>query len=217
MQQLEPTLHIDVYLDLICPWCLIGKKNLERALAKFTSVPGHPSVQVHWRSVQLIPDLPTDGVDFEAFYQQRLGSVERMRARQAQVRAAAGQAGTEVRFDRIRRFPNTLLAHRMLAYAKEQLSSAQLDALLDALLVGYFQQGADIGDEATLSDIGSRHGLDHAAWKTWMAARPPKLERAISVPLFVFNRGMSLSGAQPADVLLEAMGDALAATRIPID
>ena len=69
-------LDIDFHLDLVCPWCLIGKRQLERALAVFTSVPGNPPVQVHWRSVQLFPDLPVEGVDFEAFYRQRLGSVE---------------------------------------------------------------------------------------------------------------------------------------------
>jgi predicted DsbA family dithiol-disulfide isomerase len=201
-------LDIDVYLDLVCPWCLIGKKQLERARAIFASVPGSPAVRVNWRSVQLLPDVPADGVDFEAFYTRRLGGVERMRARQAQVRAAARQAGTDVHYERIRRFPNSLLAHRMLAYGKEQLSPAQLDALLDAILMGYFQQGADIGDEAALAAIGSRHGLDHAAWKAWMAAHPAQLEQATSVPLFVFNREISLAGAQPAEVMLEAMADA---------
>ena len=151
-------LVVDVYFDLVCPWCLIGKRQLERALAMFTRVPGNPPVQVSWRSVQLFPDLPLDGVDFEAFYEQRLGSVEAVRARQALVRAAARRAGTEVHFDRIRRFPNTLLAHQMLAFGKEQLSPEMLDALLEALLAGYFQQGADLGDEDTLLTIGSRHG-----------------------------------------------------------
>ncbi len=210
------TLDIDVYLDLICPWCLIGKKNLERALAIFTSVPGHPAVQVRWRSVQLIPDIPVGGVDFEAFYRDRLGSVERVRARQAQVRAAARNAGTEVHFDRIRRFPNTLLAHRLLAYGKEQLSSVQmLDALLDALLVGLFPaRRRPWAMKSPCRRIGHRHGLDHTAWKAWMTTHRPELERSTSVPFFVFNRRISLAGAQPADALLEALTDALAATRI---
>jgi len=213
MQATPPAIEVEVYLDLICPWCLIGKKNLERARDIFTSVPGHPPVIVHWRSVQLLPDVPLEGVDFEAFYRQRLGSVERMRARQAQIRAAARQAGTEVHYERIRRFPNTQLAHRMLAYARKQLPAERLDALLDALLTGYFQQGADLGDESTLSTIGSRHGLDHAAWKAWMASHPPELEQATSVPLFVFNQEISISGAQPVEVMLEAMGEALATVR----
>ncbi|MEJ8852648.1 DsbA family oxidoreductase [Variovorax rhizosphaerae] len=206
-------IEIDVYLDLICPWCLIGKKYLEQARAIFTSVPGHPPVQVHWRSVQLLPDVPPEGLDFEAFYRQRLGGVMRMHDRQAQVQAAARQAGTEVHFDRIRRLPNTRLAHGMLAYARKQLPPERTDALLDALLTGYFQQGADLGDEATLSVIGHRHGLDPAAWKAWMATHTPKLEPATSVPLFVFNRELSLSGAHRVDVMLEAMGQALAAAR----
>jgi len=211
-------LDIDFHLDLVCPWCLIGKRQLERALAVFTSVPGNPPVQVHWRSVQLFPDLPVEGVDFEAFYRQRLGSVEAMHARQAQVRAAARRAGTEVHFERIRRFPNTRLAHLMLAYGKEQLSPEMLDALLDALLAGYFQQGADLGDEETLLAIGSCHGIDPVAWKAWLAHghRLPEPNRVSSVPLLVFNRQVSLPGAQPVDVLLEAMGEACEAPRIAL-
>lgn len=206
-------LDIDIYLDLVCPWCLIGKKQLEQAVAAYTRIPGNPPVQVNWRSVQLFPDLPEEGVDFQAFYRQRLGSVEAVHARQAQVRAAARRAGTEIHFDRIRRFPNTLLAHQMLACGKEQLSPEMLDALLDALLAGYFQQGADLGDEDTLLAIGSRHGLEPSAWKAWMTVgrRPPELARVPSVPLLAFNRKFSLSGAQPVDVLLEAMNEARAA------
>ncbi|MEJ8859817.1 DsbA family oxidoreductase [Variovorax robiniae] len=215
MQSTLPPLEIDVYLDLLCPWCLIGKKYLEQARAIFTSVPGNPPVHVNWRSVQLLPDVPPEGLDFEAFYRQRLGGVMRMHDRQAQVRAAARQAGTEVHFDRIRRLPNTRLAHGMLTYAKRQLTTEKVEALLDALLTGYFQQGADLGDEVTLSTIGSRHGLDPAAWKAWMATHTPELEPATSVPLFVFNREISLSGAQRVDVMLEAMREALAAASLP--
>jgi len=211
MQATSPAIDIDVYLDLICPWCLIGKKNLAQALAIFTSVPGHPPVNVHWRSVQLLPDVPPEGLDFEAFYRQRLGGVMRMHDRQAQVRAAARHAGTEVHFDRIRRMPNTRLAHGLLAYAKGQLPPGKVDALLEALLTGYFQQGADLGEESTLSAIGSCHGLKPAAWKSWMARHTPELEPATSVPLFVFNGELSLSGAQPVSVMLEALGEALAA------
>ncbi|MDM0000623.1 DsbA family oxidoreductase [Variovorax sp. J22P240] len=203
-------LHIDFYLDLVCPWCLIGKRQLDRAVAEFTNVPGNPAVQVHWRSVQLFPDLPVEGLDFEAFYRQRLGSIDAVHARQAQVRAAARRAGTEVHFERIRRFPNTRLAHQMLAYGTEKLSPEMLNALLDALLEGYFQQGADLGDEDSLLAIGSRHEIDPAAWRAWLdhEHRFPEQNRVSSVPLLVFNRQISLRGAQPQGVLLEAMGEA---------
>ncbi|MEJ8852554.1 DsbA family oxidoreductase [Variovorax rhizosphaerae] len=217
MQSTLPPIEIDVYLDLICPWCLIGKKYLEQARAIFTSVPGNPPVHVNWRSVQLLPDVPPQGLAFDAFYRQRLGGVERMRARQAQVLAAARQAGTEVNYERIRRMPHTQLAHGLLAYARKQLPPEGTDALLDALLTSYFQQGADLGDEATLSTIGSRHGLDPAAWRAWMATHTPELEPATSVPFFVFNREISLSGAQRVDVMLEAMDEALAAMRISME
>jgi len=92
------------------------------------------------------------------------------------------------------------------------------DALLDALLAGYFQQGADLGDEETLLAIGSCHGIDPVAWKAWLAHghRLPEPNRVSSVPLLVFNRQVSLPGAQPVDVLLEAMGEACEAPRIAL-
>jgi predicted DsbA family dithiol-disulfide isomerase len=207
-----PPLNVDFYFDLICPWCLIGKKHLEAALAIFRGVPGNPLVQVHWHSVRLLPDTPLEGRDFEAFYLQRLGGVEPMRVRQAQVAKAARSAGIELQMNRIRRLPNTLLAHRLLAYGKEQLSVEMLEALLDAMFAAYFQEGVDLGDEASLSMVCSCVGLDPAAWKAWMDARPAGLELATSVPLFVFNQSIALSGAQPAERLLEAMAEALAAT-----
>jgi predicted DsbA family dithiol-disulfide isomerase len=209
-------LDIDVYFDLVCPWCLIGKRHLASALAEFASVPGNPPVQVHWHSVQLFPDLPPDGLDYRAFYAQRLGSVEAVQVRQAQVRAAASSAGTEVHFDRIRRFPNTQLAHQMLAFGKAHLSPEMLDALLEALLAGYFQNGADIGDPDALLAIGSRHGVAAAPWHAWLAAgRTLPSPRVPSVPFLVFDHAISLAGAQPVNVMLEAMREALAAEGTP--
>ena len=129
-------LDIDVYFDLICPWCLIGKRQLEKAIEAFSSDPQNPPVHIRWHSVQLIPEVPAQGLDFGAFYVQRLGSAAAVAARQAQVRSAASAAGVDVHFERIQRFPNTLQAHQMLAYARLHLAADRLHALIDALMCG---------------------------------------------------------------------------------
>ena len=155
------TLKIDVYVELICPWCLIGKSNLESALAQLAETDPDLHVQVQWHTVQLVPEVPSEGWPFAEFYLRRLGSPEAVRQRQAQVRAAAAQAGVEIDFARIERFPNTTLAHRLLAFAEHQPSV--VDAMLDRLFEAYFQRGENIGDVRTLLDIAQELGLDREA------------------------------------------------------
>jgi hypothetical protein len=114
---MNPSVRIDVYVELICPWCLIGKRHLERALAQLATASDRElRVDLQWHTVQLIPQVPREGWPFAEFYARRLGSPEAVRQRQAQVRTAAAQAGVEIDFARIQRFPNTTLSHRLLAF-----------------------------------------------------------------------------------------------------
>jgi predicted DsbA family dithiol-disulfide isomerase len=199
-------LKIDVYVELICPWCLIGKSNLESALAQLAETDPDLRVQVQWHTVQLLPEVPQEGWPFAEFYVRRLGSPEAVRQRQAQVRAAAAKAGVEIDFARIERFPNTTLAHRLLAFAASQPSV--VDAMLDRLFEAYFQRGENIGEIDTLLDIAQELGLSREAAAAWLDAEPTPLtgSPAVSgVPLFVFNEKFSLSGAQPPAMLLSAI------------
>ena len=164
------TLKIDVYVELICPWCLIGKRHLASALAQLADTDPDLRVQVQWHTVQLIPQVPREGWPFAEFYLRRLGSPEAVRQRQAQVRAAAAQAGVEIDFARIERFPSTTLAHRLLAFAASQPSV--VDAMLDRLFEAYFQRGENIGDIDTLLDIAQELGLDREAAAAWLDAEP---------------------------------------------
>jgi len=204
------SLDIDVYFDLICPWCLIGKRQLEKAIELWAKVSGRPAATIRWHSVQLIPDVPAQGLDFVAFYLQRLGSAAAVAARQAQVRNAASEAGVDVHFERIQRFPNTLHAHQMLAYASRLLAADKLHALVDALMCGYFQRGADLGNLDELLSTGQQYGLDPGAARAWIAHGQgiPESVQVPGVPFFVFNQRLSLSGAQPAERLLQAMQEA---------
>lgn len=208
------TLRIDAYVDLICPWCLIGKAQLRQALAQLAETAPEARVDLHWQSVQLIPDVPEDGWPFEAFYLRRLGSSQAVRARRAQVLEAASRAGVRIDYGRIARFPNTARAHRLLALGRQQLDAAELDALLDRLYAAYFSQGEDLGDPATLAAIGTDHGIEPQQLRSQLAEAPAPLPPSgvSGVPFFVFNRQRALSGAQAPHALLAAMREALART-----
>jgi predicted DsbA family dithiol-disulfide isomerase len=200
------SVRIDAYVELICPWCFIGKRHLTRALAQLADTDPELRVNVQWHMVQLIPQVPTEGWPFAEFYLRRLGSSEAVRQRQAQVRAAAAQAGVEIDFARIARFPNTTLAHRLFAFAARQPSA--VDALLERLFEAYFQRGENIGDIGTLLDIAQQLGLDREAVNAWLEDKPaqtPEAPGVGAVPLFVFNGQFSLSGAQPAEMLLSTI------------
>jgi predicted DsbA family dithiol-disulfide isomerase len=206
-------LRINVFFDFICPWCLIGKRQLERALTQLRA--SHPDVEVElaWHGVQLLPHLPAQGVPFVEFYRQRLGSAEAVQARQAQVRQAAASVGLSIDFGGISTMPNTADAHRLLERAAELGSVAQRDALLERLFTAYFHQGEDLADNATLLLIAESCGYPRAALVDCLeGARYPYNDGGMSargVPYFIFNRRQALSGAQPAEVLLRAMEQTL--------
>lgn len=210
---MTPTLHIDVYFDLICPWCLIGKRHLNQALAQLVRMVPGVQVSVTWHSVQLIPEVPAGGLDFAEFYLQRLGSAEAVHTRQAQVREAAHRAGAALDFARILRFPNTRKAHQLFSFAASHLAPVETELLLERLFDAYFNLGEDLSDRATLGAIAARHGLDMPELDAWMACEQwqPKKIQVPGVPFFVFNQSNQLSGAQPVDVLLAAMRKSIGA------
>ncbi|MFX1676653.1 DsbA family oxidoreductase [Paraburkholderia sp. A2WS-5] len=200
-------LHIDFYFDFVCPWCLIGKRNLEAAIAALEARWPHVSVQVAWHSVELLPHTPVGGLPYEAFYLARLGSAQAVAQRRAQVRQAARAAGVELAFERIRVLPNTAAAHALVAHTTELDGGRYRGThaeLIERLFTAYFIEGEDIGDAATLSRIARECGVDDAA-----SASQPRAHGATNrvdgVPYFVFDGRYTLSGAQPPQVLIEAM------------
>lgn len=200
-------LRIDVYLDLVCPWCLIGKRFLDKALLQFHQSAPHCTVHLHWHSVQLLPDTPQQGWDFKSFYLQRLGGAETLRLRQAQVNAAALSAGFQIDFESIPHMPNTFQAHQLLGYANTQLPAGQFVLLLERLFAAHFHERRNLGERASLLAIAADMGLQRADVVAWMdsgAGRPLRLD-VPAVPFLVFNRKLALSGAQPVPELLEAM------------
>lgn len=212
---MNPVLRIEVFFDFICPWCLIGKRNLDRALSQLRSLAPEVRVQLAWRGVQLLPGLPAEGLPFAEFYRQRLGSEQAVRLRQAQVQQAAFEAGVDIDLQRIARMPNSADAHRLFAAACAVSSQARVDALLERLFAAYFRRGEDLGDAPTLLAIAEACGFDpeqlrHALRGDGMPfVSDAEAMLAGGVPSFAFDGRLSLSGAQPVGVLLGAMRDAL--------
>ncbi len=190
------SLSVEVWFDLICPWCLIGKRQLEQALAEFRRLRPACQVVVHWRSQQLLTDIPPQGLPFREFYLRRLGGAGAVAARQAQVRAAASRVGISLDFSTMAVMPNTRAAHALIADAQAQRDAATVDALIEDLFAAHFMRGMNLNDGQLLDALAQRHVIarSHA-----VATLEPG---GTGVPLFVVNRVQALSGAQPPERLL---------------
>lgn len=205
------TLNIEMTFDFICPWCLIGKCSLEAALQRLASVRPEWRAQVSWLGMQLLPEVPLQGEPFADFYVRRLGGKRAVRARQAEVRAAARRAGVEIALERIQRMPNTARVHRLFLRAAQLGSTKQQQALLDGLFRAYFQDGEDLGRAETLCAVLRRHGYDPqdfaevlAEESRYFIGRRVGLAD-ISVPLFLVDGRPFALGAQSPEQLLAAL------------
>jgi predicted DsbA family dithiol-disulfide isomerase len=199
------SVQVDVYFDLICPWCWIGKTHLTTARRMLAERRPGVQMQMRWHSVQLIPQVPPQGLPYQAFYEHRLGGPAAVQARRSQVQAAAAQAGLSIHHERIAVFPNTWHAHQLLALTAQQ-HPEQHEALLDDLFKSFFVKGIDIGDKQELATLAQAHGVDTSTVDDFDA--PPVWalpDSASGVPLFVINQRHTVSGAQPPLVLLAAL------------
>lgn len=206
-------LSIDVISDVVCPWCWIGKRRLEEALAQRSEAEGAPVI--NWHPFELNPDIPPGGLDRRSYLEQKFGGPERAKQIYARVEAAGREVGIPFEFDRIVRQPNTRDAHRLIAWAQATHPSAAA-ALVERLFRAYFTEGVDLGDLDALARLAGEAGLDATAATTWLrsdggrtdidAAEEHARRLGVSgVPFFVFNQRLAVSGAQPPDVLLDAI------------
>lgn len=198
------TLRIDVTFDFICPWCLIGKRNLDKAIHALKIALPQIAVDVRWHGVQLLPFLPEDGVPFADFYRQRLGSDEAVRRRQSEVMAAATHEGVNIDLTKIPRMPNTKNAHRLFVCAQQVASSqAQIELLLERMFAAYFVTGEDLGDCATLLAIASSCGFPIESLEAGL--HDTGVFRSVAsvngVPHFSINQSLQLAGAQPPETI----------------
>jgi predicted DsbA family dithiol-disulfide isomerase len=207
-------LLVDVLSDVICPWCYIGKRRLEKAVAAF----GVPA-KVRWLPFQLNPTMPKQGISRRVYRTKKFGSWERSQELDARVIEVGKTEGIPFAFDRIERTPNTLDAHRLIGLAERQ--DVQ-DVVVEALFRAYFTEGRDIGNRQTLLDVVAESGLDRHGAEA-LLSNDDALEaikeaevlsrrfRVEGVPFFVINGKVTLSGAQQPDAFLEAFRQAVAA------
>ncbi len=208
-------MRIDVVSDVVCPWCFIGKRQLEAAVVSWAIA--HPDAEmpeVFWHPFQLNPQMPPAGVDREDYLRQKFGTADVSRL-YANVRAAAGEVELDLALDRIARMPNTLRPHALLAVALERGGDRLQSALAEALFAGYFQQAADLTDPAVLGTIARSVGMkdddieralsDESLWQAVGEADQNARDAGISgVPFFVINGRVAVSGAQGEHALIRA-------------
>lgn len=194
---------LDILSDPICPWCLIGKTQLDRALERH---PDHPFV-IAWHPFMLNPDMPPEGVDRRAYLESKFGGPEGAARVYGRIADHARAAGVEIDFDDIGRTPSTVDAHRLIHWAGLE---GRQNAVVDALFRAYFREGRDIGDKATLAEVAGEAGMDSAMVTTLLAGESDAEEirardaharsRGVNgVPTFIIAGEHVLTGAQPVE------------------
>lgn len=207
-------LAIDIFSDVVCPWCFVGKRRLERALALLG---GGVETHITWRPFELNPDLPREGIDRAAYRRAKFGSAEASRAIDTRLAAVGVSVGIAFAFDKIRRTPNTFDAHRLLWLAHRE---GVQDQLAERLFAAYFLEGGNVGDHALLADAGAAAGLDRWSAERLLAgtegAAEVRAEEAHAwqlgiqgIPHFIVNGAYAVSGAQNPEILAAAFEDAL--------
>ena len=210
MDQAKPVGRIDVISDAICPWCYIGKRHLERALAILDKQGLHFTVA--WHPFQLNPDMPREGVDRAQYRLAKFGSAERSRQLDERITETACTVGLEFHLDRLTRTPNTLDAHRLIRLAGQH---GVQDGVVEALFEGYFCDGADIGNAEVLTRLGVEGGLERDDITAMLASDTGLKEVAAAdrmarnagiqgVPSFALQGHVLFSGAVPADEMAQA-------------
>ena len=204
---------IDVVSDVVCPWCFVGKRKLDAAL---TLVPEY-DIEVNWRPFQLDPTIPEGGISRHDYMSKKFGP-EKIAAIHERLEGIGAEAGIPFAFDKIQRSPNTLDAHRVIRWA--QAHGAQT-ALVERLFNLYFVEGADIGDRDLLAKLAGEHGLDEATVRAALdtkedaVAVQQEIASAVrmgvsGVPFFILDGRFGVSGAQPSEMLAEAIRKAAA-------
>ncbi len=204
-------IRIDIWSDIACPWCYIGKRRLESALDRFDGAP----VEVNWHSYQLNPASPVDYTGNHAEYlAQHLGaSPEQVRQMDQQITGLAAREGLDYHLDDIK-VTNTAKAHELIHFAETQGKGAEMK---ERLLKAYFTEGKHVGHVADLADLAAEIGLDRAEAEAALnsgafakAVAEDKAQAAAygisGVPFFVIDGKYGLSGAQEADLFLQALG-----------
>ena len=206
-------LPVTIYSDVICPWCYVGKRRFETALA--TAAPGMPEhLAISWRPFELNPDMPDCGMELSLYRARKFGP-EKSRALDLQMAETGREVGITFAFDKMQRTPNTRLAHRLIWQAGRAGFEAQ-NALVNRLFQAYFEEGADIGQKDVLESLAKDAALDVSQARATFADEA-SLEAVLDledqgiqmgirgVPFFLVINKYAISGAQPPELWLDAL------------
>jgi predicted DsbA family dithiol-disulfide isomerase len=216
-----PELVVDIVSDVVCPWCYIGKRKLEMALAELAVREPAIAVTRRWHPFQLNPDLPPDGIPRDAYLEAKFGGQARAAEIYSRVKRVGEEVGILFDFDRISRQPNTFDAHCLIAWAQQRGDAFATDLLLERLFRAYFIEGRRLSDRDELINIASGAGLPEDEARSLLASTTGRSDveaedreaRAVGiggVPFFIFNGRTAVSGAHDPQTLLEAIAAARA-------
>jgi predicted DsbA family dithiol-disulfide isomerase len=211
MSTLKP-LQIDIVSDVVCPWCYIGKRRIENALALAPEVP----VEIHWRPFFLNPWVPRAGISRDEYLTAKFGSVEAYKSIAGRVVAAAGEEGLLYRPDLVKRQPNTTDCHRLIHWAEHDAAGDKSAAMKQRLMELYFREGGDLTDVDVLvqaaadvgmnaDDVRRRLATDEDVELISAQAKDASDKGISGVPTFIFADKYAVSGAQPAEQLARAI------------
>ena len=203
-----------VVSDVICPWCFVGKKNLDKALGLAGP---HLQITITWLPFELNPTMPKEGMDRREYRSKKFGSWEHSLALDAQVAEAGGRAGISFRHDLMTRTPNTFQAHRLIWLAGEE---GKQDEVVEALFRAYFTEGRDVGDTSVLIALATEVGLDEERSKAFLKGtegadevrheEQASMAAGISgVPTFILNGEQLGSGALKPELIAERLSEAV--------
>jgi predicted DsbA family dithiol-disulfide isomerase len=205
-------IKIDVVSDVVCPWCYIGKRRLEKAIDQLK---GQVDVEVEFHPFELNPDMPMEGKNQKQHLTDKFGSEERYRQITNNVTKVAAEEGLKFNFDKQEVSPNTRDAHRIIRYSKSEGKQA---AVKEAFMKAYFEEGIDLSKKENLLAIATRAGLDNMKVSSLLYSDEGHVEvelgermnsqRGISgVPYFIINNKYGVSGAQSTEVFQKALLD----------
>ncbi len=207
---------IDIFSDVVCPWCYLGKANLERALA---ALPESQRPQIRLLPYELNPSTPVDGVNRREYLEAKYGNA--IAGAERRLETMGREAGIEFRFDAAQIIPNTFQAHRLIFHAS---SHGREKEMVDALFYAYFTEGRDVGKVEVLKEIAAKVGLDPEAVQTMLSSEEGTEEVRLleqqareiginGVPFFILDSRYGVSGAQTAEVFADILKKASDASR----
>lgn len=200
---------IEVFSDVVCPWCYVGERRLAAALAARPEM----EVTLHWRPFQLRPEMAAEGMPWEQMINEKFGGLQRARPMFDQLRHIGAQCDIDFRWDRVARSPNTLDAHRLILRAREEGREWEM---ADALFAAYFSEGRDLNDRAQLVAIAAAAGMDGASTSAFLGSEMGReavmqsqqeayASGIHSVPSYMIDRRYLIQGAQESRLFVRAL------------